>query len=222
MKTRDKILSTALELFNTHGITAISGRDISEAMGISYGNLTYHFPKKDDIIRQLYLNMQTELDEQFGYVEKQIFGVAFMMASLRQIFEILYKYKFIYLGITKVARHFSEIKEHAQMQFNKRREMMRKIADFLIREGYLTPEQYSGQYDFTIHNLQIILHSWIADAEIFHQGSENERVEYYLQLFYNCYRPLLSDKGRRLFEEAIQTYRQTYHNNTGFSVNSPK
>ena len=62
MKTRDKILETARELFNNDGVSTVSSRNISDAMNISYGNLCYHFPKKDDIIMQLYASMQTELD----------------------------------------------------------------------------------------------------------------------------------------------------------------
>jgi len=41
-KTKDKILRTALELFNNEGESQISSVDIASVMGISPGNLYYH------------------------------------------------------------------------------------------------------------------------------------------------------------------------------------
>lgn len=47
--TRADILATARELFTRYGYHHVSMRSISDAMGISVGNLTYHFPRKADL-----------------------------------------------------------------------------------------------------------------------------------------------------------------------------
>lgn len=51
--TRRAILDTAKRLFNERGYNVVSTRDISEAIGISKGNLTYYFKKKEEIIEAL-------------------------------------------------------------------------------------------------------------------------------------------------------------------------
>ena len=48
--TRQRILDTALELFNRHGYAATSLAAIAAAAGIRQGNLTYHFPAKLDLV----------------------------------------------------------------------------------------------------------------------------------------------------------------------------
>ena len=48
--TRQRILDTALELFNRHGYAATSLAAIAAAAGIRQGNLTYHFPTKLDLV----------------------------------------------------------------------------------------------------------------------------------------------------------------------------
>ena len=47
--TRADILATARELFTRYGYHHVSMRSISDVMGISVGNLTYHFPRKADL-----------------------------------------------------------------------------------------------------------------------------------------------------------------------------
>ena len=57
MDRKTAIADKAREAFNAKGLGAVSLRDIAEAVGVAYGNLTYHFPKKEDLILHLYLGM---------------------------------------------------------------------------------------------------------------------------------------------------------------------
>lgn len=49
-KRKEDIMNTAERLFNEKGYNAVSLRDISDAIGISKGNLTYYFQKKEDLV----------------------------------------------------------------------------------------------------------------------------------------------------------------------------
>lgn len=57
MDRKTAIADKAREVFNAKGVGTASLRDIAEALGIAYGNLTYHFPKKEDLVLHLYLGM---------------------------------------------------------------------------------------------------------------------------------------------------------------------
>lgn len=200
-KTRDRILDTALQLFNEKGIGVVSSKHVSDEMGISYGNLCYHFPKKDDIIMQLYLNMQADLDEQFESIQQEIFGFDFMVKSLQALLNTVYRYKFIYLDITIMTRRSEEIKKHAVQQVEQRRIMLKGLIDFLIHEGYAKIEKIEGHYDKLVHVMLILLNSWISDSETFYKGSEEEKVAYYLDLFYSFMRPSLTKQGIEAFNQ---------------------
>jgi AcrR family transcriptional regulator len=208
MKTKDRILDISLQLFNNKGVTTVSSKHISEEMGISYGNLCYHFPRKDDIILRLYLNMQEELDFQFQVVKQEIYGFDFMLGSLRNVLGTLLKYKFIYLDFTRITRQFDEVKRHAVIQFENRRRMLREMLDFLMEQGYLREDPVEGHYDRLIHVIQMMLNFWIADAETFYKGEEDGKVRYYLELFYSFMRSSLTQKGLDAFQAAYQKRRQ--------------
>jgi AcrR family transcriptional regulator len=68
-KTKEKILRTALGLFNNEGESQVSSVDIASVMGISPGNLYYHYKGKDEIIVELFADIIFEeiFDFRFFY-----------------------------------------------------------------------------------------------------------------------------------------------------------
>ncbi|HED09125.1 MAG TPA: TetR/AcrR family transcriptional regulator, partial [Caldithrix abyssi] len=60
--TREKILHTALTLFNRQGLPRVTLRAIAKEMGISQGNLNYHYKKRDEIIEALYFQLVARID----------------------------------------------------------------------------------------------------------------------------------------------------------------
>lgn len=51
--TRRAILDMAKTLFSQQGYNAVSIGEIAGALGISKGNVTYHFKRKEDIMEAL-------------------------------------------------------------------------------------------------------------------------------------------------------------------------
>jgi AcrR family transcriptional regulator len=50
LSTRQKILSAALQILETKGIQQLSQLAVAKEVGISQGQLTYHFKKKTDLV----------------------------------------------------------------------------------------------------------------------------------------------------------------------------
>ncbi|HWD32512.1 MAG: TetR/AcrR family transcriptional regulator [Pseudomonas sp.] len=61
MKTRDRILECALQLFNQQGEPNVSTLEIANEMGISPGNLYYHFHGKEPLVLGLFERFEDEL-----------------------------------------------------------------------------------------------------------------------------------------------------------------
>ena len=53
MISKKEILYQAKKLFNEKGYSHVTMRDISDSLGISVGNLTYHYAKKQDILQAI-------------------------------------------------------------------------------------------------------------------------------------------------------------------------
>src|SRR6266705_1972438 len=59
-RTRDRILATSLALFNTDGVAKVSPSRIAAELGISQGNLHYHFRRKEEIVDRLVRRYEQE------------------------------------------------------------------------------------------------------------------------------------------------------------------
>jgi len=201
MKTREKILETALHLFNERGVSQVSSRAISQELGISYGNLTYHFAKKKDIVLALYGRLQKEMEQSLGIIFQKIFEENFTKDTIRILFELTLKYKFIYLNMVELVRQFEEIRETEFLFHESRIKIIRKVMQDLVREGYLKEEE--GGFDYTLmgRRLDIIFQFWLINAEIFYRGKEDDKVGFYMELLYNAITPHLTERGLEKFEE---------------------
>jgi AcrR family transcriptional regulator len=60
--TRDRIVSAAVELFNASSVGAVTTNHIAAHLGISPGNLYYHFANKEEIVREAFERMNAEAD----------------------------------------------------------------------------------------------------------------------------------------------------------------
>lgn len=60
-QTRQHILDTARVLFNAQGLHQVGVREVARALGMSPGNLAYHFPTKDDLVAALWLELHEHL-----------------------------------------------------------------------------------------------------------------------------------------------------------------
>ena len=61
MSRKLEILETARKLFNESNTQAVTTNHIAKAMGISPGNLHYHYKNREEIIRILYTQMREEM-----------------------------------------------------------------------------------------------------------------------------------------------------------------
>ena len=66
IKTYDRIVQESLKLFNEHGERTITTNHIAAHLGISPGNLYYHFRNKEEIVYQIFLSYRRFISERLA------------------------------------------------------------------------------------------------------------------------------------------------------------
>jgi AcrR family transcriptional regulator len=96
MKTRDRILAAALELFNQQGERKVTTNHISAHLGMSPGNLYYHFKNKQEIIYELFLSYEKRVDANLELPLGRELTVEDKINYLQKVFQGLWEYRFIH------------------------------------------------------------------------------------------------------------------------------
>ena len=111
--TRDRIVQTCLALFNAEGLATVSTHKIAAELGISPGNLHYHFKTKEQIVTVLFARFEHKLQALAGGVER-IAAVDDFWLALHLHFETIAEYRFIYRDMAHLAREYPELGRRTQ------------------------------------------------------------------------------------------------------------
>lgn len=203
MTTKEKIVDTALQLFNKQGVDPVTTRHIAMEMNISHGNLCYHYPRKEDIIITLYQNLVQELDREITSLQTSGPGLHTLMQATATTFRIQYKYKFILQDMVGIMRRIEPIHQHFKKLYHQRKEQFRMIIQNLIEQKLIQAETVSGQYERFIDQFYIIGDFWVSEAEILFEGTEDEKLTYYTQIAFSLIIPYFTRKGLQAYQQLL-------------------
>jgi len=204
--TKERILHTALELFNQEGFDRVTTRHIAAHMGISHGNLCYHFGRREDIALTLYHQMQAATESLFGHVmtSTDTFGAVYL--AIDQAFRLHRQYGFLFLNKMNVFRRITELQPTLQSIHHLRIGQFRSIVALLANRGLLLPEPLPGQWDHFAMHQYLVAETWLAAAEI-RTGPVNEAtLRKYVDNFIALAVPYLNADGLRQLQGAREHY----------------
>ena len=112
--TRDRILQTRLTLFNEHGLAAVSTHKIAAELGISPGNLHYHFKTKEQIVSWLVRRFESKSDA-LNDAQAAIAAVDDLWLALHLRFEAIAEYRFVYRDVAYLSSEYPAVGQRAQL-----------------------------------------------------------------------------------------------------------
>ncbi len=190
---KEKILNKALDLFNKYGYESVKMRDISGALNISPGNLTYHYKKKEDIIYAIV--QQQRRDHELRKCTEEMTFEEFNHL-LKANVEHQKKYFFYFNNITELPRKYPEI---AKIQIEVKRDfyiLLKKFFQNLTVRELMKPELIEGAYDDLAFAIISIVVFWT--QETFIQNNFVLNPKNLLSVVWNIIRPNLTEKGIQL------------------------
>jgi AcrR family transcriptional regulator len=134
MSTKKRILSSALQLFNASNTQAATTNHIAAALGISPGNLHYHFKNREAIVLALYEQMQS----------KSVLEVSKLPATIRAVHEhqqhlvkVYYEYRFFHRELLFLLSRDAVLRERYIADNIAHRGRIYKVLEQLVSNGYL-------------------------------------------------------------------------------------
>ncbi|MEO0899426.1 MAG: TetR/AcrR family transcriptional regulator [Bacteroidota bacterium] len=194
--TKEKILDAAHELFNLHGVGEVSLRGIASHMGISHGNLRYHFPSKSLILEGLHQRILQAALEENQQVKGEDINLLSLKDSTERGFSILYDYRFFMIDLYRIMQENESLHQTFLEVEKVRAHMYKELILASVDHGLMRKEEYKGEYDELIVRIRIFSDFWISSAGIYDKLPEKELVRKYASLLMSMFYPYLTTAGK--------------------------
>ncbi len=112
-RTAQRILEVTLALFNRFGEPNVSTTLISAELGISPGNLYYHYPAKDQLINALFDRYEAGLAELLQAADG-VENVEDAWLFFHMLFELIWQHRFLYRDLNDLLSKNRRLEMHFQ------------------------------------------------------------------------------------------------------------
>lgn len=182
--TRKEILDTAKMLFNEHGYNNVSTRDIAGALGISKGNLTYYFKKKEEIIEAIIAeNSPTRMTEAPRTLTE-------LNAFFEDIQKTVQENAFYFWHHAQLAQISPTIKKMQSDAFSDNMTLLTQSFHSLKSKNILREERYQGEYSRLIDTLLLASIYWTPFCTL-----KVAQADKFVEQAWSIIYPLLTNRG---------------------------
>ena len=158
-RTAERILEVTLALFNRFGEPNVSTTLISAELGISPGNLYYHYPAKDELINSLFDRFERGLNELLNASDgvRDVEDAWFFMHTL---FELIWQYRFFYRDLNDLLSKNRRLETHFQSVLKNKTRAVRALLDGMNRSGALVID--AREVEATATSMVVVLTYWLS------------------------------------------------------------
>jgi AcrR family transcriptional regulator len=195
MNTRARIIETALGLFNEHGSGEVSTNHIAEALGISPGNLYYHFRNKEEIIRAIAEQKDARWEALYHLPQDRTPTLADVERLVRENFTLVWDYRFFFRELSALTQRDPLLKTRYQQLRRERLTTFEGLFAQFVSAGVARP----GASPPYIANLArvcwLISDYWLPFLEIDGDVTLPEAIEQGIALYMQVLDPYVGDAG---------------------------
>lgn len=169
-------------------------------MGISPGNLTYHFKRKEHLLVAI---QQEILGGSKGIIVPE--GQEITLRHFRDIFarfyEIQSEYSFYFSEIIYLLEVYPDITGEYKNTTATRIKDARKLVDYYIATDRLVGEEGDVDYDYLIHNLWMVNTFWTLGGALVDREYSGKDFDSPIESLWKILLPYLTEKGRKEYED---------------------
>lgn len=193
MNTRARILQTALALFNERGTAAVSTNHIADALGISPGNLYYHFRNKEEIIRALFELQYAAWDQLYQIPTTRLPSLVDLQQLVGATFTVNWSYRFIYRELIALLRRDEELQRRWVDVRTRGFSGFRDLFDAFVAAGVLRPVDDPEVVTRLAELVWLLGEFWLASVEVSGAAVDTSQMEHGVALMLQVLEPFLQE-----------------------------
>ena len=198
IRTKERIVSKALEMFNERGIEYVGLRELAATLDMRVSNITYYFPTKDDLVNHLSLDF-SELNSRV-IVENYDITLRSFLEMFRIVFNNHVTYRCLLLSFVHLMEQNKVIASRYKKTQGDRSTTLSSNLTMLVRQGHLKMEDESA-IEFLVSSIGLISRFWISEAAIsFRHWNTDQQISHYLMLIVTLLSPYATTQGKKELE----------------------
>lgn len=203
ISTREMILHRSLELINSKGMIDFRIDTLSTSLGLSPGNITYHFSRKEDICVALW--------EQYLAESKAVVCSLTSLLDIKQLYllnrvYISLNYKYRGVVVFRNADLGAMTRDIKSGSFNEEQHLTtsRQVMVLLEKNGYMNKDA-QGEITRGINMYHYIVMRWCMNFayQAYKPKDVESKIDYMALLSLHALYPTFSEKGRDEFAEIL-------------------
>lgn len=203
-KTKDRILQISLQLFNERGERSVTTNHIAAELGISPGNLYYHFRNKQEIIKELAQQYQAETLEMLALPVDRPLNANDKISYFQVLSNQLWAYRFIHRDVYHLVENNEDFRKIYPRFAGQVMPQGQKIYRAFVDAGLM--KMTDSEIEALIINLWIVLTNWTNFLYMSGHISDNTHLEE--KWVWQALRQMVFLEGPYLMGESRQTYEQ--------------
>ncbi|TVR82334.1 MAG: TetR/AcrR family transcriptional regulator [Chitinophagaceae bacterium] len=200
--TKERIIDASVLLFNQKGISAVSLRDIADYIGISSGNLSYHYKNKNYIIDAIFEKMEKERNELLNAVEQHPSFENINLQALA-IVRLSIRYRFFYLDTLDIIRENSKLGKLHRQYIERHIQYVNMLLNHAAYTGHLIETTNKNLYKKLSEMVWFTLQFWIQAGSI--RGKKTIKPEEAVETMWQLILPYLTSKGKEKIPLNLKT-----------------
>lgn len=194
MTTKEKIMTAATQLFNEKGYGTVNLKELAQTIGISRGNLTYHFKNKEILLVSIVKEMWEKIDLE-KQKTRQVPSFENMHNQTQLYYSFQKEYAFVFLD-TNVRNH-PAVKEQFKAMIEQTIDDFRKMIAFGIQLGNIKKETIPGTYHSLAFSVWMLSFYWLSQ-----QTTRDEHIETNAEkMIWGLILPHMTEKGVAAFKQ---------------------
>ena len=158
LKTKERILQLSLQLFNERGERSVTTNHIAAELGMSPGNLYYHFRNKNEIIKELMEQYQHQTLEMLALPDDRALDANDKVHYFQVLSSQLWAYRFLHRDVYHLVENNEDFRKMYPRFAGQVMQQGQKIYKGFVNAGLM--DMTDSEIEALIINLWIVLTNW--------------------------------------------------------------
>ncbi|MEO6166925.1 MAG: TetR/AcrR family transcriptional regulator [Chitinophagales bacterium] len=203
------IFVRALELFNKKGIEYIGIRELADDLDLHVGNVTYYFPRKENLVEEISLRLRKANEHTFNAFGKANLTLFDFLESHKRVFQNQYQYRCLPLSFVQLLRNYPNFYRRYKLTEQERWNSLRSAILSFRQSGQLATSVTDEEIGDLVSLCSFISRLWLSEASVsFREKKIEWIIAHYLALLARVVEPHTSSKGKKEVVRFLATLRQ--------------